>query len=103
MQPSQWGWHARGASSKYLGYEFAQGIESDPITDAQVRAFVAFWLEVVEPVWPGIPRYFPTHAEVDKSGITGQFDGKTDPYTYGSPNANILRQRIADEFARRGR
>lgn len=94
MGVAEWGWNARAASRYYLGCEFAQAVEAWDITDAQVDAFCWWVKNRVLPRWPGIPLYFPTHAEVEDSGETGQQDGKTDCYRTGDPRADELRARI---------
>ena len=95
LDPGEWGWNARAASRHYLAVEFAQPRESDLIGDGQVRAF-CWWLRAhVFRRWPDQPRQFPTHAEVEQSGETGQLDGKTDVFHFGSPLADELRARIA--------
>jgi hypothetical protein len=94
MDVTQWGHNARNASRKYLAVEFAQAWFDEPITDAQVNAFVAFMKNEVLSRWPDFPLYFPTHAEVERSGETGARDGKTDVFTFGHPLADELRARI---------
>jgi hypothetical protein len=94
MSPREYGWHARGASDDYLGYEFAQAVAEWTITDAQVHAFAWWFINRVLPVWPNIPLHFPTHAEVERWGETGARDGKTDCYPVGDPRADELRARI---------
>lgn len=94
MRVDEWGWNARAASDEYLGYEFAQAVESWDITDAQVEAFAWWFLYRVLPAWPDIPRHFPTHGEVEASGETGSYDGKTDCIRAGDPRADELRTRI---------
>ena len=94
MAHSRWGWNARGASSRFLAVEFAQAVEAKPISDAQVRAFVWFLNDALR-VWPNMPLYFPTHAELDGSAIYGgTYDGKTDVFSKGSARATDLRNRI---------
>lgn len=95
-----YGWHARAASDEFLAFEFAQGTEANAITDAQVRGFAAWWTQEVEPRWPGITRHFPTHAEVEMAGLTGERDGKTDVFGVGNPASEELRSRIRAELDR---
>lgn len=100
LAPSQWGWHAREHSREYLGYEFAQATVDDSISDAQVRAFVAWLVEVVWPVWPtfdpSAPAALVAHAELP----AGRVDGKTDPYPNGDRRTDLLRQRIGAALRR---
>lgn len=94
LAPNEWGWHARTASTRYLGVELAQATVDEPITDGQVAAF-ADWLKTrILPAWPGLPMHFPTHAEVEASGETGKRDGKTDAFPAGDKRADELRGRI---------
>lgn len=94
LPPQEWGWNARAASDDYLAVEFAQATVDDPITDAQVTAF-ADWVKTrVLVAWPGLPMHMPTHAEVEKSGETGQVDGKSDVFPAGDSRADELRSRI---------
>jgi hypothetical protein len=95
LGPAEWGWNARRASSQYLAVEFAQPTEAVAVTDGQVRAF-CWWLRSrVLPQWPALARNFPTHAEVEARGETGQRDGKSDVFPMGDPRADELRARIA--------
>ena len=95
LGPDEWGWNARRASSQYLAVEFAQPTEAVGVTDGQVRAF-CWWLRShVLPQWPALARNFPTHAEVETRGETGQRDGKSDVFPMGDPRADELRARIA--------
>lgn len=93
-----WGWHARAASMHYLSCEFAQATEAHDITDGQVRAFCWWLRSTVFLTFPNLPRHFPTHAEVERSGETGAIDGKTDVFSYGSARAVELRARIMAEL-----
>lgn len=93
LNPDEWGWHARAASSHYLSVEFAQPVASRPVSDAQVDVFCYWLTAIVEPVW-GALRHLPTHAEVEASGETGAHDGKTDVFPAGDPRADELRARI---------
>lgn len=102
MDAGMWAWHARAASQHYVGCEFAQPLESRPISDAQVRAFAWLWRNRWRARWPNLPMHFPTHAEVEHSGETGQVDGKSDVFSYGSPQADELRARIIAEIQRQG-
>jgi hypothetical protein len=94
LDPRQWGWNARGSSSHFLAVEFAQATVDEAISDAQVDAFCAWLTERVLPVWPALPMFFPTHAELDGTPEYGPKDGKTDVYPAGSPLADELRARI---------
>lgn len=93
MAFNRWGWNARGCSSLYLAVEFAQPLESWPITDAQVRAFCWFFGEARK-MWPALPASFPTHAELDGTTLYGTYDGKTDVFSRDSPQTEDLRRRI---------
>lgn len=94
--------HARAANTRYLGCEFAQPTRNHSISDAQVRAFVAwYWAEVV-PVWGEYAvtaDQMPTHAELERRGETSVPDGKDDAFPAGDPRANDLRARIAAALA----
>lgn len=102
MSSRQWGWNARNCSTHYIGYEFAQATEADPISDAQVRAFC--WLvQQDRAVWPAMPLVLKTHAEVDGTPEYGPFlDGKTDVFHRGSPSADDLKARIVARLAELG-
>jgi len=78
----QWGWSARLYSHVYLAVEFSQCKEFDPIGDAQLRAFVWWFLHVARVAWPDLPAVFPTHAELDR--LLTVPDGKTDAFTNGA-------------------
>lgn len=93
LTPREWGWNARAASDKYLAVELAQATVDEPITDAQVDALADWITTRVLPVWPRLPMYFPTHAEVERSGETGQRDGKTDVFP-DQARADELRGRL---------
>jgi hypothetical protein len=92
LTPKEWGWHALENSKRYLGCEFAQATEGEPITDAQVDAFCDWFKVHVLPVWPGIPLHFPSHAEADRE--IGVNQGKTDAFRFGDPRMDELRTRI---------
>lgn len=97
LPADHWGWHARAASRQWLGVEFAQPTADDTITDGQVRAVVHWLTTVVLSRWPTFEvsaRTLLTHAEVERLGLTGATDGKTDCYPYGDIRAGELRQRI---------
>jgi hypothetical protein len=76
--------------------EFAQSLPSQPISDAQVKAFAWYLLNVVVPAWPTLPIFMPSHAEVERSGETGVFDGKSDAFPFGDPRMDDLRRRIQE-------
>jgi hypothetical protein len=92
--PQQWGWNAAGASDDYLGVEFAQPTVNKPISDGQVRAFVWWMKTKVLPTHPAMSLHFPTHAEVEASGETGKWFGKSDVFPAGDNRALELRGRI---------
>lgn len=94
MPAWRWGWHARAASGLYLGYEFAHAVTWWDVTESQVETFNWWLRELVLPIWPDLPLFFPTHAEVEVWGQTGRRDGKTDVYPYGDARADELRARI---------
>ena len=99
IDPSMWGWNARAASDDYLAVEFAQPVEAANITGGQVEAFCQWWVKYAKKKWPNIPDYFPTHAEVEHSGETGQIDGKTDVFSYGSARTEALRAAVNKRLA----
>lgn len=80
LTPQEWGWNARAASDKYLAVEIAQATVDEPVTDGQVVALADYIKTRVLPAWPKLPMYFPTHAEVERSGETGKLDGKSDVF-----------------------
>jgi hypothetical protein len=86
---NEWGWNAREHSSIYLGCEFAQPTVIAAISDGQVRAF-AWFVREAKKTWPGLPMFFPTHAELP-AGIR---DGKSDVFPLGSIWTEELRARI---------
>ena len=95
IAPTQWGWNARAASSKYLAVEFAQPTADVDITDEQVDAFCAWWRNDVRWLYQGLTlttANMPTHAELQE----GIADGKSDCYPLGDPRADDLRQRILE-------
>ena len=94
MPASMWGWNAFSASDDYLAVEFAQATVDEPITDAQVDAFVHYVKTQVFPIWPDIPLTLKTHAEVEASGETVQTSGKTDVFPYRDVRAEDLKARI---------
>lgn len=94
LTPQEWGWNARAASQHYLAVEIAQPTAADRVTDGQVVALVDWIKRHVLPAWPALPMHFPTHAEVEASGETGQRDGKTDAFPAGDVRADELRGRI---------
>lgn len=98
LSARQWGNNARAASDDYLAVEFAQPTEDNQITEGQVIAFCDWFQRHVQTVWPSIPLYFPTHAEVERSGETGAIDGKTDVFRFGSSRTDELRERIMDRL-----
>lgn len=96
LTPREYGWHARQASLRYLGVEFAQPTVDDAITDGQVAAFAAYVKKHVTPVYPDLTLEFPTHAEVDGTPVYGgTYDGKSDVFPKGDMRAAELRGRIA--------
>ncbi len=92
LEPTEWGWHALQASKVYLGVEFAQATVDEPITDAQVDAFVAWFTQRVLTIYPNIPWHFLSHAEVDQEFNTNQ--GKSDAFPLGDVRMDDLRARI---------
>lgn len=101
MSAGVWGWNARAASDNYIAVEFAQTTKNEPITDAQVDAFVAFVKDSVLLIWPNIPYVLVTHAEVENTGETGKRDGKDDVFPFGDPRAAELKKRILDKLPKR--
>ncbi len=98
MDMKRWGWNARAASKNYIAVEFAQATVNEPITDAQVAAFVHFVKTIVQPAWKEIPLNLVTHADVERNGETGTIDGKTDVFPFNSKEAAELKERIMKEF-----
>jgi hypothetical protein len=79
-----------------LAVELAQARLSDPITDAQVEAFAAWYRAEIVPVWGELDlsqdRSLPMHSELS----TGAADGKSDAFTAQSAGAKDLRARIRE-------
>lgn len=100
LDARHWGWSAFQASRVYLAVEFAQPVKEVGITDGQVQAFVDWYRTYALPIWPNLPLHFPTHAEVEHSGETGEVSGKDDVFPYGDARVDELRSRI---MARLGR
>lgn len=100
MGADEYGWHARAASRNWYGAEFAQGVEALDVTDEQVNTFAYIWKYIVKKRFPNTPDNFITHAEAERTGLTGAIDGKTDVFSYGSARADELRTRIAAALAR---
>ena len=98
LAPGEWGWNARAASDDYIAVEFAQATVDEPITDAQVDAFVAYMQREILPRWPHLPLVFKTHAEVEASGETGRKDGKTDVFPNNDVRAAELKARIMEKL-----
>lgn len=94
LTPREWGWNARGVSDNYMAVELAQATVDEPITDAQVAALADYITTRVLPVWPGLPMYFPTHAELDGTPEYGPKDGKSDVWPKGDPRTDELRARL---------
>lgn len=94
LNPTHWGWNARGCSGLYLAIEFSQSTVQGVISDGQVRAFCIWLRDYVLPIYPNLPRYFPTHAELDGTDEYGTFDGKTDVFPDGDWRTTDLRNRI---------
>lgn len=93
LDPWSWGWNARGASDSYYAIEIAQANLGDPIDDETVLAVAWIIRHEALRANPDMPLRMPTHAEID--GVeTGAYDGKTDPYRRGDPQADELRARI---------
>jgi hypothetical protein len=89
------GWNAFAASAVYVAVEYAQPTEAYPITDLMVRTHNWFFATLVRPAFPRIPLHFPSHSEVEHSGeILHTPSGKTDAFSYGSPQMDDLRARI---------
>jgi hypothetical protein len=88
-----WGHHAKSASRHYLSIEFAQPTVNHLITDAQVDA-AADWIRTrVWPVWGDLGFHFPSHAEVQATGETGD-QGNSDVYPLADPRLDVLRNRL---------
>lgn len=96
LSVEHWGHHAKAASRHYLSIEFAQPTVDRDITDAQADA-AAHWIKTrVWPVW-GELWHFPTHAEVQASGETGDA-GNSDVYPLADPRLEVLRNRIYERL-----
>lgn len=92
LDPKEWGWHARSASRHYIGVEIAQPtVDDDPTPCATATADYIF--DRVWPVWGEI-WHFPSHAELEAWGETGQRDGKTDLYPPGDERMNVFRELV---------
>jgi hypothetical protein len=101
LNARQWGWNARAASDEYLAVELAQPTAANAITDEQVEAFADWFVSDVHPTWPALPitrASFPTHAELEAWGATGNHDGKTDVFPVNDARADQLRDRIIDRI-----
>lgn len=100
LAPQEWGWHALQASKVYIGVEFAQATVDEPITDAQVVAFVDWVKTRVLLAWPSLPMRFLSHAEADKE--QGVSQGKTDAFPLNDPRMDDLRARIMSGLGKGG-
>lgn len=95
MHPSDWGWHARACSYKYVGIEIAQAVESIDITDKQIETIAWYLRNYVYKYWSNMPHTLVTHSEVDGTAdYGGQYDGKTDVFSRGNPKAQELKDAI---------
>lgn len=94
MTARQYGWNARYHSRVFLAVEFAQATAQRAITDAQIRAFAAWYWDIAAKVWGKLPLQndaaLPCHSEL----AAGRADGKSDAHPYGSPECDELRRRI---------
>lgn len=94
-----WGWNARAASNRYVAVEIAQPTVNDDPTPCAVA--VADWIyDRVWPVW-GEVWHFPSHAELELWGETGQVDGKSDLYPAGDERMNVFREKVYAQIRRR--
>jgi len=90
MNPDQWGWNAREASSHYVAIEHAQARLGDPVSDALLDASAWYIKNKVYARWPNMPRTLVHHSELP----AGVQDGKSDMAPKGSAKAEELRQRL---------
>lgn len=90
MDPDQYGWNARGASSRYVAIEHAQARLGDPVSDQLLDASAWYIQHVVYARWPNMPRTLIHHSELSE----GMSDGKSDMALAGSAAAEELRQRL---------
>lgn len=96
-----WGWNARAASDKYVAVEIAQPTVNDPLPDSVPVALADYIFDHVWPVWGELDWHFPSHAELEAWGETGQKDGKTDLYPVGDERMNVFRQTVYDRLTER--
>lgn len=96
-----WGWNARAASDKYIGVEIAQPTINEPLPDSVPVALADYIFDHVWPVWGELDWHFPSHAELEGWGETGQVDGKTDLYSMGDERMNAFRQKVYDRLTAR--
>lgn len=94
LTPYEWGWNARDASQFYIAVEIAQATVDEEITDAQCAALADYLKTRIFPVWGDLGFHFPTHAELEAWGETGQKDGKTDVFPLGDPRVDGVRNRL---------
>lgn len=87
---THWGWNARKASSQYLALEIAQPTAAYDVTPEQINT-IAWYVRTQA---PHVPHYFPSHAELERWGETGQIDGKSDVFPFGDPRMEQLRSAI---------
>jgi hypothetical protein len=95
-----WGHNARAASSRYVGVEIAQPTVNDPLPDSVPVALADYIFDHVWPVW-GEVWHFPSHAELELWGETGQKDGKSDLYPAGDERMNVFREKVYAQLRRR--
>jgi hypothetical protein len=101
MDVRSWGWNARAASDKYIGVEISQPTVNDPLPDSVPTALADYIFDHVWPVWGELDWHFPSHAELEAWGETGQKDGKTDLYPAGDERMNAFRQKVYDRLTER--
>jgi hypothetical protein len=100
LPATQWGHNARDASSHYVGVEIAQPTVNDPLPDSVPIALADYIFDHVWPVW-GEVWHFPSHAELELWGETGQKDGKSDLYPAGDERMNVFREKVYAQLRRR--
>lgn len=89
----QWGHNARAASDNYVAVEIAQPTVDTPLPPSVATALGDYIFDHVWPVW-GEVWHFPSHAEIEDWGETGQQDGKTDLYPTGDERMNQFREMV---------
>lgn len=74
MAVTEWGWNARGASSRWAAVELAQANLGDPISALQIEGAAAMWVKLRDHYGKAFPLRFVNHSDL----LEGRQDGKTD-------------------------